>query len=224
MTSPTSLTRLPSSSTAMKLFAALFLFLFAAPAFAQASVAEPELRAELAQRYAAEQDVRMRLIAKGAFSPDSLANPSPEVMALMTEMMTTDANNLAFVETLVAEHGWPTPALIGTDGVDAVFMVIQHSDPATQERMLPLVEAAYRAGNLPGQSYALLLDRVLVISRGEPQVYGTQAAFGPDGEMVLSPTIDDTTLDARRAEVGLPPIAEYFDMMRQMYQAAPASE
>ncbi len=121
---------------------------------------------------------------------------------------------------VVDAHGWPTPALIGADGVNAAFMIVQHADPATQERMLPFVEAAYHAGELPGQSYALLLDRVLVYARGEPQVYGTQAV--PVGEWVegqaaVLPTIDDTTLDARRAEVGLPPIADYLVLLTEMY-------
>ncbi|WP_420455477.1 DUF6624 domain-containing protein [Rubrivirga sp.] len=193
----------------MKTLAAFALLLATVPAVAQ-DVAEPALRADLLERYAAEQDVRMRLIAAGIAEPDR---------ALLSEMSAIDADNLARVVEIVDTHGWPTPELVGADGVNAAFMIVQHADPATQERMLPLVEAAYRAGDLPGQSYAMLLDRVLVVGRGEPQVYGTQAAFGPDGEMVVSPTIDDATLDARRAEVGLPPVAEYLAMLREAYAA-----
>ena len=216
---PFSLT--PSTMTRLS---ALALVLVAAPAFAQpASVSEPALRAELAERFAAEQEVRLRLIASGGFTPDSLAAPSPPLAALLAEMAATDADNLAFVEAVVAEHGWPTPALVGPDGVSATFFIVQHADPEVQERMLPLAEAAWRSGDFSGQQYALLLDRVLV-SRGEPQVYGSQPDVAPDGTMSVPVTVDDATLDARRAEVGLGPIADYMDAMRQMYQAAPASE
>ena len=207
----------------MKTLFALAL-LVAAPALAQpaagpAEAADPALRAELAERFAAEQDVRMRLIASGGFAPDSLADPSPALAALLMEMTTTDADNLAFVEAVVAEHGWPTPALVGADGVEAVWAIVQHADSEVQERMLPLAEAAWRAGDLAGGNYALLLDRVLV-SRGEPQVYGSQPDVAADGTFAVPATVDDATLDARRAEVGLPPIAEYMEMLRAAYAPA----
>lgn len=189
----------------------LLLLLIAGPALAQ-DVAEPALRAELLERLAAEQDVRMRLIADGIAEPDS---------ALLAEMMAVDAENQARVVEIVGAHGWPTPALVGDDGVNAAFLIVQHADLEVQERMLPLVEAAYHAGEIPGQSYALLLDRVLV-RRGELQVYGTQPDVGPDGEMTVPRTVDDATLDARRAEMGLPPMAEYMAMLKNLY--TPAAE
>lgn len=199
----------------MKTLTALVLLLLAAPAFAQ-DVAEPELRAELVERYAADQDVRTRMIERGAFHPDSLQNPSPETMELLMEMMRTDADNLGFVEGVVAAHGWPTLALVGADGVDAVWAIVQHANPEVQERMLPLVEAAYEAGEVEGQQYALLLDRVLK-GRGEPQIYGSQPDVAADGTFSIPETVDDATLDARRAEVGLPPIAEYMATLAEVY-------
>ena len=207
-----------SHSRPMKTLTALVLLATAAPAFAQ-EVSAPDLRAELLERFAAEQDVRQRLIARGAFHPDTLASPSPETLALLVEMTQTDADNLAFVEALVGEHGWPRPSLIGVDGVDAAWFIVQHSNLEVQERMLPMVEAAYHAGELEGQKYALLLDRVLA-GRGEPQVYGSQPNVAADGTFVIPETIDDAALDARRAEVGLPPIAEYMETLSEVYRPA----
>lgn len=200
----------------MKTLFALALLLLAVPALAQ-DLAEPALRTDLLDRLAAEQDIRMRLIGTGFFADPTQA-PSPEVLALMAEMQATDAANAGFVSDLVDAHGWPTPGLVGADGVNAAFLIVQHADAEVQERMLPLVEAAYRAGDLPGQSYALLLDRVR-IGRGESQVYGTQAGPGPDGAIVIAPTVDDDALDARRAEVGLPPVADYLAMLAEAYAA-----
>lgn len=192
--------------------ALLALVLLAAPAAAQTGPAatlprEPALRAEILARYAADQDVRTRLVAAGVAAPDS---------ALLAEMVATDAGNVARIAEVVERHGWPSAALVGRDGVEAAFMIVQHADPATQGRMLPLVEAAYRAGELAGSSYALLLDRVR-LGRGEPQVYGTQASLGPGGAVTIALTVDDVTLDARRAEVGLPPAADYLRMLRDLY-------
>jgi hypothetical protein len=72
---------------------------------------------------------------------------------------------------------------------------------------------------LSGQDYALLLDRVLV-GEGKPQVYGTQAKrfeAWKGREPVLEPIEDEGNVDKRRAEVGLPPLSEYREMLKQMY-------
>ncbi len=209
--------------TTMKTLLALALLFAALPAAAQSTaVSHPELQAELAERFAAEQALRMTLISRGAFTPDSLANPSPELAEILAEMAATDADNLAFVEAMIAEHGWPTPAMVGADGASATFFIVQHATLEVQKRMLPLALAAWHAGDMQGQHYAMLLDRVLV-SRGEPQVYGTQATTAPDGTMSVLPSIDDETLDARRTHVGLPPVAVYLEAMRQAYAPADAN-
>ena len=44
--------------------------------------------------------------------------------------------------------------------------------------------------------------------------------MAPDGTFSVPPTVDDATLDARRAEVGLPPMATYMAMLEEMYHAA----
>jgi hypothetical protein len=86
-----------------------------------------------------------------------------------------------------------------------------------QKEMLPLLRDAYRAGELPGRFYALLLDPVLV-REGKPQIYGTQAkGQWKDHEPVLEPIEDEANVDRRRAEVGLPPLAEYLVTLKQMY-------
>jgi hypothetical protein len=78
------------------------------------------------------------------------------------------------MKEIVRQFGWPGPELIGQDGTDAAFILVQQADHEFQKQKLPLVKSAYQAGKLQGQFYALLLDRVLV-SEGKPQVYGTQA-------------------------------------------------
>jgi hypothetical protein len=81
--------------------------------------------------------------------------------------------------------------------------------------MLPLVRKAYVAGELQAQNYALLQDRVLV-GDGKPQIYGTQ--FKIIGkELVPDPIEDESNVDQRRAEVGLPSLGEYLAMMKRLY-------
>ncbi len=94
---------------------------------------------------------------------------------------------------------------------------MQHADRDTsfQARVLPLLEAAHRRGQAQGQHVALLTDR-LATARGEPQVYGTQAALS-DGRMVVGPIRDSSDVDARRTAMGLPPLAEYLRVLDSLY-------
>lgn len=173
-------------------------------------VKEPALRRELLKRVEQDQAIRNELISKGVKNPDK---------AVLARMRAIDAENTERVRAIVARYGWPGPELVGRDGAEAAFLLVQHADHAFQKEMLPLVEKAYRGGGLSGQSYALLLDRVLV-GEGKPQVYGTQAKRFEEWkgqEPVLEPIEDEANVDKRRAEVGLPPLSEYREGLKQFY-------
>jgi len=47
-------------------------------------------------------------------------------------------------------------------------------------------------------------------------VYGSQATW-TDGELTFEPIEDEASVDARRAEAGLPPPAEYREQLERMY-------
>lgn len=173
-------------------------------------VKEPALRRELLKRLEQDQAIRNELISKGVKNPDK---------AILARMQAIDTANTERVRAIVRQYGWPSPELVGRDGAEAALTFVQHADYAFQKEMLPLVEKAYRSGGLSGPSYALLVDRVLV-GEGKPQVYGTQAKRVEEWngeEPVLQPIEDEANVDKRRAEVGLPPLSEYREMLKRMY-------
>lgn len=173
-------------------------------------VKEPALRVELLQRVEQDQAIRNELISHGIKNPDK---------AILARMEAIDAANTERMKAIVNQYGWPSPGLVGRDGSEAAFLLVQHADLAFQKKMLPLVEKAYRSDGLSGQDYALLLDRVRV-GEGKPQVYGTQAKRVEEWngqDPVLQPIEDEANVDKRRAEVGLPPLAEYRQMLKRMY-------
>lgn len=187
-----------------------FVLLLLSNTQAQEAVKEPALRRELLRRVEQDQAIRDELISKGIEHPDK---------ALLARMRTIDIANTKRVRAIVRRYGWPRPRLVGRDGADAAFLLVQHSDHTFQKQMLPLVEKAYRSGELSGESYALLLDRVLV-GEGKPQVYGTQAKRFEEWEgrePALEPIEDEANVDQRRAEVGLPPLSEYREILKRMY-------
>jgi len=171
------------------------------------SVANPTLRQELLQRVEQDQAIRNELIKKGIEHPDE---------SVLTRMKAIDAANTERMRAIVRQYGWPGPELVGQDGTDGAFLLVQHANLAFQKEMLPLVEKSYKNGKLSGQSYALLLDRVLV-GEGKPQVYGTQVKEWKGKEPVLQPIEDEANVDKRRAEVGLFPLSEYRELLKKMY-------
>jgi uncharacterized protein DUF6624 len=174
------------------------------------TITKPKLRQELLKRVAEDQAIRNELIKRG------IAHPDPKLLKRMKKI---DAANTSRVKTLIKRYGWPGPELVGQDGTDAVFLLVQHADPVFQNEILPLVKNAYRSRIISGQSYAMFMDRVLV-QDGKPQIYGT-AAKGFDQwkgtEPVFEPIEDEANVDKRRAEVGLMPLSEYREFLKQMY-------
>ncbi len=136
--------------------------------------------------------------------------------SLQVRMDSVDSASTARMKEIVRRRGWPGKPMVGEDGSEAAFLLVQHSaDTLFQRTCLPLLEAAFRAGEVSGQDLALLTDRVRV-REGKLQLYGSQAQI-VDGKLVLNPIEDEANVDKRRAEIGLPPMAEYVKMLEQMY-------
>jgi hypothetical protein len=78
----------------------------------------------------------------------------------------------------------------------------------------PNIEKAVKKGDMDGQSYAYLYDRIQINS-GERQLYGTQFAKvdSSNKTVELAETEDLENLDRRRMEVGMMPIEMYKEFM-----------
>lgn len=130
--------------------------------------------------------------------------------------MRIDAENTAFMRKVIEEHAWPGKSMVGADGAQAAFFLVQHAatDPAFQRRCLELLTSAVERDEASAAHMAYLTDRVLVRS-GKPQRYGTQFRK-VHWQLKPLPIEYESNVDARRKEVGLPPLAEYVKQMREM--------
>lgn len=180
------------------------------PPRAGAEVLDVALQAALRERLAVDQAVREQLTTR----MQQGLTLDPTVVA---NMLAVDSANTRWLRTVVARDGWPTRARVGVDGLNAAFLLVQHADHDTafQAWVLPHLMRAYRAGELPGQDVALLTDR-LASARGAAQEYGTQADFS-DGRIIVKPIRDSARVDARRATMGLPPMAAYLRVLDSVY-------
>ena len=110
---------------------------------------------------------------------------------------------------VLAAFGWPGRTLVGEDGAEAAWLVVQHAilDPALMRAAVRLLERAVAAGEADAKHLAMLVDRIRTLEGG-PQVYGTQHDWDGNGELSPAPIEDAAGVDARRARVGLEPLAE----------------
>ena len=171
---------------------------------------DPALKQELLSRVARDQAVRdtfaTQLRATGTITPE-----------LAASMRAVDSANLAWLKPQLRQRGFPTQSQVGKEGVQAAALLIQHADadPAFQAEVLPMLEGAFRAGNVTGQEVAMLTDRVAK-AQGRPQRYGTQTTI-LNGRVIFDPIEDSAGVDARRAAMGLPSLAVYRAVLDSVY-------
>ena len=131
-----------------------------------------------------------------------------------------DAPRTQRLAEIIDEHGWPGYSLVGEEAEDAAWAIAQHSDQdvAFQEVALAHLAAAVAADDASPGNLAYLTDRVAV-NLGEDQTYGTQIACGEDGPAPVVPITDEASVDERRADASLPPLADYYTELEEVCAA-----
>ena len=137
--------------------------------------------------------------------------------ARMAEVHKQNAKKL---ECIVGEFGWPGISLVGDEGGEAAWLVLQHAigNPELQRRCLPLLKAAAETEEIPAFQVACLEDRICIFE-GRPQRYGTQFDWDESGMMSPHPLQDPKRVDGYRQSVGLGPLSEKTEEMRLLAAA-----
>ena len=165
-----------------------------------------QLHDDLLARMEKEQNLREELI------------DNPDDIQLLMRMLEADAQNTMWLDEVIKQQGWPTKSLVGEDGAQAVFLIVQHSPaPQFQKKCLELLKLAVSQNEADIINLAYLTDRIYTFE-GKPQVYGTQGQTDSDGLIIPFPIEDEEHVDERRASIGLEPIAEYFKSMNESYK------
>jgi poly(3-hydroxybutyrate) depolymerase len=160
---------------------------------ASATVSNPALRNELLEMQSRDQDVRTRG-----------ANVDFDAWAK------TDAANKKRLKEIIARYGWPTVAMVDTDGAEAAWIIVQHADdePDFQRQALKLMEPLVKTGQASAKNFAYLYDRT-----HRPQRFGTQGICITEGSWQPFEIDDKDDVDKRRKEIGTIPLAEYVALM-----------
>lgn len=160
---------------------------------------DARLRAELLRRAGVDRAARL------AYTGDA---------AQMARLMDIDADNTAWLESIVGRQGWPGDDRVGKDGAHAAWLLAQHADrhPDAQRSFLEALRTAVARGQAVPADLAHLTDRVLLAS-GRRQEYGTQL-IPHAGRYVAANLRAPRNVDNRRAAVGLDPLATEIERMR----------
>ncbi|OCC13992.1 DUF6624 domain-containing protein [Streptomyces sp. PTY087I2] len=129
----------------------------------------------------------------------------------------TDYLNAGYLKRIIEDYGWPDVQLVGDDGAEAAWQIALRADirKDVQLSAARLMYAAVQQGTASSRLWAHLHDRYR-LNIGSPQVYGTQyrrllGPHGPERADVHEPE----GLDARRAQMDLPPAAEALERLRR---------
>lgn len=162
----------------------------------------------------AEHDlqVRQRLVEAGTLSDDYHA-----------EMEAVHRQNAARLAEILSARGWPDASIVGEDGNDAAWLILQHAIPCPdlQRQGLALLRSAAAEGRASKIHVALLEDRIAVFE-GREQTYGTQFDWDEHSQLSPDPIAAPESVDERRAAIGLPPLGETIAKMRADAAAAGA--
>ncbi len=117
--------------------------------------------------------------------------------------------NARRLRRIIESVGWPGADLVGPDGAEAAWLILQHaiSEPDLLRQALPLLTAAAREGKANPAHAAMLEDRIRFFE-GRPQRYGTQLDWDADGNLSPGEVENPLKLAERRRVVGLPPLEE----------------
>jgi hypothetical protein len=112
------------------------------------------------------------------------------------------------LQDFVEKYGYPDKDMIGEEGMEAFWLLVQH-----QDYEVDFQEKCLRNCGFTDNQKAYLKDRVRV-NRGRKQLYGTQFTRNDEGRLEPEPIEDKEELEARRKKMGLEPFSEYREKMQ----------
>ena len=133
--------------------------------------------------------------------------------------------NTAALREILQDQGWPGTDLVGEDGEEAAWVIVQHSigEPDFMRSAFELLKEAAENKQAPLYQVALLEDRIRYLE-GRLQLYGTSYDWNEEGKLAPVPGIDDPkNVDERRLKIGLKPLQESLEQQNRTTETPPAN-
>lgn len=128
-----------------------------------------------------------------------------------------DAKSAEFIRRTMAACGIPTKSVVGMEHAGMFMLLVVHAttDVALQRMFLLRAEKLTEEGELPGDLYAILSDK-LALEDGRLQKYGTQLSR----EFKATDTEDRRVVNERRAKLGMVSLEEYEQLVKAAFTEA----
>lgn len=128
-------------------------------------------------------------------------------------------HNTAHLQRIAARYGWPGRTLVGEDGADAAWLILQHASSGVStlgtpanlafcRSCVPLLERAVAAGEAHPRHLAATVDSLRLVE-GLPPMFAVLALDYRvvDGQPIFRCPVDVAMLDEQRIRIGLPLLA-----------------
>lgn len=155
----------------------------------------PELREQISRLVKADQAARQ----KAGFD--------------LKRMIETDRKTGGPLKAIFNRYGVPTYDMVGVHAAKDFVVMVQHQAPEFRLAVLPRLKANVDAGQADPATYATVYDRTQR-DQGSNQLYGQQLECGSGGALEVAPIDDATTVNRRRAELGLMRLELYAHLVR----------
>ncbi len=198
---------------------------------------DKDLRQDLLARFQADQTVLSSLYAsadalRAEFDrtqgrtdtpwPFAILEWEPEDQApeLVRDALRQVRENSIFLRDLVSKIGWPGRDLVGEDGADAAWLLLQHAgggvrtldspaNRALRRACVPLLEEAVAQGMAHPRHLAHTVDGIRSVEGGDPVYAVLSSAFVSDDDgSQLAPGLEEAGVDENRQRIGLVALAE----------------
>jgi hypothetical protein len=176
------------------------------------------LRRELIRMGKEDQKYRNELVALMKRLPETdNRQVMKKFVAVGKKQTAIDKKLLKRLEEIIQTYGWPTISMVGAEASETAFLIVQHADLNYQKKYIPLLKQAAARKEARPDHVAMMEDRILM-GEGKKQIYGTGLRTDDvTKELKLWPIENEEEVDARRAAVGLPPMAEYLKVIGLKY-------
>ncbi len=162
------------------------------------------------------KEQRKKFFALIKIFPDKKSqNYNQEIRKLVEELSSLDRKHTNRVKKIIDKYGWPGKSLVGKQGANAAWLLVQHAthDVDFQKKCLELLKKAVAINEAERRHVAFLTDRILIL-QNKKQIFGTQFRRNKDNQLESFPIKDGKKIDLIRKKMGLESLSKYKKKMK----------
>lgn len=82
-------------------------------------------------------------------------------MGYVSKLIANDKANQAILTKIIAHMGWPKLSVVGSQGVNAAWLVVWHAERPYQVQYFPLIKKAHENGEIPDAHFTALRKKLV---------------------------------------------------------------